>query len=121
MWSDISKLAEDWKNEDIMDGKPSAQTRTISQRNPGGSFRWFALPLFFCSVGSSAETLTGRVVDISDGDTITVLDAERTEPRIRLAGSNAAREAAALRRAIQAAFRLLGLQEGRRDRIAHER
>lgn len=32
-----------------------------------------------------AETLTGRVVGVSDGDTITLLDASRREYRIRLA------------------------------------
>lgn len=33
-----------------------------------------------------AETLTGRVVGVSDGDTITVLDATNQQHKIRLAG-----------------------------------
>lgn len=36
-----------------------------------------------------AETLTGRVVAISDGDTITVLDSSLTQHKIRLAGIDA--------------------------------
>ena len=35
------------------------------------------------------QTLTGRVVTIADGDTITVLDATETQHRIRLAGIDA--------------------------------
>jgi endonuclease YncB( thermonuclease family) len=35
-----------------------------------------------------ADTLTGRVVGVSDGDTITVLDAERQQRKIRLAGTD---------------------------------
>src|SRR5256886_12827968 len=37
----------------------------------------------------SAETMTGRVVRIADGDTITVLDAMNTQHRIRLQGIDA--------------------------------
>jgi len=38
---------------------------------------------------AAAQTLTGRVVGIADGDTITVLDASKTQRRIRLAGIDA--------------------------------
>ena len=38
---------------------------------------------------NSAETMTGRVVRIADGDTITVLDAMNTQHRIRLQGIDA--------------------------------
>ena len=38
---------------------------------------------------NSAETLTGRVVRIADGDTVTVLDATNTQHRIRLQGIDA--------------------------------
>jgi endonuclease YncB( thermonuclease family) len=37
----------------------------------------------------TAATYTGRVVGISDGDTLTVLDAERRQHKIRLAGIDA--------------------------------
>lgn len=37
----------------------------------------------------SAEVLTGRVVGVSDGDTITLLDATKTQHKIRVAGIDA--------------------------------
>lgn len=37
------------------------------------------------ATSSAAETLTGRVVGVADGDTLTLLDAERQQHRIRLA------------------------------------
>ena len=36
-----------------------------------------------------AETITGRVVGVADGDTITVLDADKVQHKIRLAGIDA--------------------------------
>jgi endonuclease YncB( thermonuclease family) len=36
-----------------------------------------------------ADTLTGRVVKVADGDTVTVLDADNTQHRIRLQGIDA--------------------------------
>jgi len=42
------------------------------------------------AVGANAETsLTGRVVGVADGDTITVLDAGKTQHKIRLLGIDA--------------------------------
>jgi len=38
---------------------------------------------------NSAETITGRVVAIADGDTITILDSANTQHRVRLAGIDA--------------------------------
>jgi endonuclease YncB( thermonuclease family) len=40
-----------------------------------------------------ADTLTGRVVGVSDGDTITVLDANRQQHKIRLQGIDAPEKA----------------------------
>ena len=40
-----------------------------------------------CSV--HAETVTGRVVGVADGDTITVLDSDKVQHKIRLAGIDA--------------------------------
>ena len=37
----------------------------------------------------AGETITGRVVGVSDGDTITVLDSTKTQHKIRLAGIDA--------------------------------
>lgn len=48
----------------------------------------FAILISF-GVSVHAETLTGRVVAIADGDTITVLDAARVQHKIRLAGIDA--------------------------------
>ena len=40
-----------------------------------------------------ADSLTGRVVGVADGDTITVLDAERQQYKVRLSGIDAPGEA----------------------------
>jgi endonuclease YncB( thermonuclease family) len=42
------------------------------------------IPLF-----GHAETLTGKVVKITDGDTLVVLDASQTQHKVRLAGIDA--------------------------------
>lgn len=41
------------------------------------------------ALGCDAATIAGRVVGVSDGDTITVLDADKTQHKIRLAGIDA--------------------------------
>ncbi|MBA3056329.1 MAG: thermonuclease family protein [Gammaproteobacteria bacterium] len=46
-----------------------------------------ALVVAFCPAG--AEVLSGRVVGISDGDTITVLDDAKVQHKIRVAGVDA--------------------------------
>lgn len=48
-----------------------------------------ALTLSFFINNSHAEILTGRVVGVADGDTITVLDNTNTQYKIRLAGIDA--------------------------------
>lgn len=48
-----------------------------------------ALLLSLFAVCAWAETITGRVVAVSDGDTITVLDGENREIKVRLAGIDA--------------------------------
>lgn len=40
-------------------------------------------------MGAQAATLNGRVVGVTDGDTLVVLDAHRTTHRVRLAGIDA--------------------------------
>jgi endonuclease YncB( thermonuclease family) len=49
--------------------------------------------LLMVSIGTSAETLTGTVVGVADGDTITVLDADREQQKIRLGGIDAPEKA----------------------------
>ena len=45
--------------------------------------------LFFLVGSVQAETLTGRVVGIADGDTITVLDPSNQQFKVRLSGIDA--------------------------------
>lgn len=45
--------------------------------------------LLLLALGTHAETITGRVVAVADGDTITVLDASKTQHKVRLAGIDA--------------------------------
>lgn len=45
--------------------------------------------LLLCSVAVHAETLSGKVVKITDGDTLVILDATQTQHKIRLAGIDA--------------------------------
>lgn len=49
--------------------------------------------LLLLAFGAHADTLTGRVVGVTDGDTITVLDAERQQHKIRLGGIDAPEKA----------------------------
>lgn len=57
--------------------------------------RGTAAALLLLALGAHAETITGRVVSIADGDTITVLDATKTQHKIRLAGIDAPEKAQA--------------------------
>ncbi len=45
--------------------------------------------LVFLSLTASADSLTGKVVKITDGDTLYVLDANHKQHKIRLAGIDA--------------------------------
>ena len=45
--------------------------------------------LLALACAAHAETVTGRVVGVADGDTITVLDADKAQHKIRLAGIDA--------------------------------
>ena len=52
----------------------------------------FSLVLVFCfslSSNLNAEVLVGKVVGVSDGDTITVVDANKSEHKVRLMGIDA--------------------------------
>ena len=48
-----------------------------------------SLILFITVMQANAKIITGRVVSIADGDTITVLDSEKTQHKIRLMGIDA--------------------------------
>lgn len=45
--------------------------------------------LLLVSISAGAETLTGKVVGVADGDTVTVLDADYQQHKIRLSGIDA--------------------------------
>lgn len=45
--------------------------------------------LLTLACAAHAETVTGRVLGVADGDTITVLDADKVQHKIRLAGIDA--------------------------------
>lgn len=49
--------------------------------------------LLLLALGAHADTLTGRVVGVADGDTITVLDADRRQHKISLQGVDAPEKA----------------------------
>lgn len=51
--------------------------------------RILALGAILALPGAHADTLTGRVVGVTDGDTLTLLDAANTQHKIRLAGIDA--------------------------------
>ena len=53
----------------------------------------FSALLLMLSIAAGAETLTGTVVGVADGDTITVLDANREQHKIRLSGIDAPEKA----------------------------
>ncbi len=55
---------------------------------------WVALLLSALAVSSArSETITGKVVGVADGDTITVLDAVNAQHKIRLSGIDAPEKA----------------------------
>ena len=57
-------------------------------------FRYVLLPLILlASAVAGAETLIGTVVAVADGDTVTVLDANKEQHKIRLAGIDAPEKA----------------------------
>lgn len=45
--------------------------------------------LLLCSIGVHADELTGRVIDVASGDSITIVDASNTELKVRLSGIDA--------------------------------
>lgn len=51
--------------------------------------RLLILLLLFWSISASAATLVGKVVGVTDGDTVTVLDEQKQQHKIRLAGIDA--------------------------------
>jgi endonuclease YncB( thermonuclease family) len=59
-----------------------------------------ALLLTLCCAVSHAATITGKVVAVADGDTITVLDADKVQHKIRLGGIDAPEKGRASKRSL---------------------
>ncbi|WP_157605447.1 thermonuclease family protein [Schlesneria paludicola] len=59
--------------------------------------RWMAAPLLFVVLSTIcyADEIKGKVVSIADGDTVTVLDVEKVQHKIRLQGIDAPEKAQA--------------------------
>lgn len=84
---------EEWQidNEfEMLHVAPFGDVPSFPVRTNMAQARFFlgSLALLLC-LASQADTLTGKVVHVADGDTITVLDASRTTHTIRLAGIDA--------------------------------
>ena len=62
----------------------------------------------------------GRVVGVSDGDTITVLDDAKTQHKVRFAGIDAPGEGPGFRRAIEAELIGARVPEARRGPVPQE-
>ena len=58
-------------------------------------FQCLATLLLFISASLNASTLQGKIVHVADGDTITVLDTNNTQHKIRLQGIDAPEKAQA--------------------------
>ena len=67
------------------------QSYPVRQPAYAWCLRWLFSLVFLLGMGgtAAAATLLGMVVGLSDGDTITVLDATKTQYRVRLAGIDA--------------------------------
>jgi endonuclease YncB( thermonuclease family) len=73
----------------------SVHTNT-SMNWPRGNLRILLVTLLLATSGlSHADVLSGQVVSVSDGDTITPLDANKIQHKIRLAGIDAPEKAQA--------------------------
>jgi endonuclease YncB( thermonuclease family) len=60
-----------------------------------GLAKLFTLALLLISYGIGAATIQGKVVGVADGDTLTILDANKTQHIIRLQGIDAPEKAQA--------------------------
>ncbi len=47
--------------------------------------RWFTFAIFFAVHGAFGQTISGRVIAVADGDTLTILDASNLQHKVRLA------------------------------------
>ena len=66
---------------------------------------------------SAATILDGTVVSVSDGDTITVLDSDKVQHRVRIAGNRRTREGPGIRQRIEEANERVGSAGGSPRRV----
>ncbi|MER2540171.1 MAG: thermonuclease family protein [Azonexus sp.] len=58
-------------------------------RNQRSWLRFLLVPLWIVAHFAWSDTLSGRVVSVADGDTVTVLDTDRQQHKIRVSGIDA--------------------------------
>ena len=75
--------------------RPAAGALHLMQRRAQYCGELFLALALFLPAGASAADLHGKVVGVADGDTVTVLDAEKHQHKIRLAGIDAPEKAQA--------------------------
>jgi len=73
----------------------------------------------FLSLAASADSLTGKVVKVADGDSITVLDNTNTQYRIRLQGIDAPERKQAY--GLASRKHLASIVAGKQVRIEHQK
>ena len=66
-------------------------------------YKFLLVFIFLVSTSVEAEVLNGLVVGISDGDTITLLDTDNTQHKVRLSGIDAPEKAQPVRATIKLA------------------
>src|ERR1019366_6366161 len=80
--------------EDICENHENLKHRRFQKEMP---MRWIAAPILFVALTTicHADEIKGKVVSVADGDTVTVLDAEKVQHKIRLQGIDAPEKAQA--------------------------
>ena len=65
------------------------QTKLGVENKMNAKAAFFTVLLLIFPIFAFSDTLTGRVVGVADGDTVTVLDAQHTQHKVRLMGIDA--------------------------------
>jgi endonuclease YncB( thermonuclease family) len=70
-------------------GKPLQRKTTYDRRRLSRLLALLVIAAASHATGARAETLVGEVVGVADGDTVTVLDVDHRQHKVRLAGIDA--------------------------------
>jgi len=62
-------------------------------RNQRSWFRFLLFPLLIAANFAWSDTISGRVISVADGDTVTVLDSDHQQHKIRVSGIDAPEKA----------------------------